>query len=99
MGKFVVCADHPSNEFFRSFPNCFTYKSSKDFVAKVREALASEPQPLTPEQRYNLSWEAATQRFIEYSDLDKVLNNTEDGAKFSRNNGKIIKKSVPLPSL
>ncbi|CAN4113958.1 unnamed protein product [Withania somnifera] len=56
MGKFVVCADHPSNEFFRAFPNCLTYKTSEDFVAK---------------EQYKLSWEAATQRFMEYSDLDK----------------------------
>ncbi|CAI0391073.1 unnamed protein product [Linum tenue] len=76
MGKFVVCADHPSNEFFRSFPNCLTYKTSDDFVAKVKEAMEKEPQPLTPEQSYNLSWEAATQRFMQHSDLDKIL--TED---------------------
>ncbi|CAH2054020.1 unnamed protein product [Thlaspi arvense] len=74
MGKFVVCADHPSNEFFRSFPNCLTYKTSEDFVSKVKEAMSKEPLPLTPEQMYNLSWEAATQRFMEYSDLDKILN-------------------------
>ncbi|KAM0853984.1 hypothetical protein ACQ4PT_050729 [Festuca glaucescens] len=73
MGKFVVCPDHPSNEFFKSFPNCLTYKAPEEFVAKVKEAMASEPQPLTPEQRYSLSWEAATKRFMEYSELDKVL--------------------------
>ncbi|KAJ0027852.1 hypothetical protein Pint_36166 [Pistacia integerrima] len=99
MGKFVICADHPSNEFFTSFPNCLTYKTSEDFVAKVKEALENEPQPLTPEQRYNLSWEAATQRFIEYSELDRVLNNKDDDAKSGRTNGKIVKKSVAMPSL
>ena len=101
MGKFVVCADHPSNEFFRSFPNCLTYKTSEDFVAKVKEAMASEPQPLTPEQRYNLSWEAATQRFMEYSELSKVLNgNEEEGERLSTANGNLImKKSASMPNL
>ncbi|XP_057506954.1 digalactosyldiacylglycerol synthase 1, chloroplastic-like [Actinidia eriantha] len=99
MGKFVVCADHPSNEFFRSFPNCLTYNSPEDFVAKVKEAMDSEPQPLTPEQRYNLSWEAATQRFMEYSDLDKVLNNEKGDAQLTQRNGKIVKRSVLMPNL
>jgi digalactosyldiacylglycerol synthase len=75
MGKFMICVEHPSNEFFMSFPNCLTYKTSEEFVARVKEAMDREPQPLTPKQRYNLSWEATTERFMEYSDLDKVLNN------------------------
>ncbi|KAL0410188.1 UNVERIFIED_CONTAM: Digalactosyldiacylglycerol synthase 1, chloroplastic [Sesamum latifolium] len=98
MGKFVVCADHPSNDFFRAFPNCLTYKTPEDFVAKVREAMANEPQPLTPEQRYSLSWEAATQRFMEYSDLDKVLDNSGDGYS-GRNSNKGLTKSTSLPNL
>uniref|UniRef100_A0A5B7BTI4 Digalactosyldiacylglycerol synthase 1, chloroplastic n=1 Tax=Davidia involucrata TaxID=16924 RepID=A0A5B7BTI4_DAVIN len=99
MGKFVVCADHPSNEFFRSFPNCLTYETPEDFVAKVKEAMANEPQPLTPEQRYNLSWEAATQRFMQYSDLERVFNNDEGDSQSSKTNGKIIAKSVSVPNL
>lgn len=87
MGKLVVCADHPSNEFFRSFPNCLTYKTSEDFVEKVKEAMSKEPLPLTPEQMYNLSWEASTQRFMEYSDVDKILND-----------GRRMRKSRSVPS-
>lgn len=101
MGKFVICADHPSNDFFRAFPNCFTYKSSEEFVAKVKEVLANEPQPLTAVQRYNLSWEAATQRFIEYSELDKVLSKSNvDSMESGRANlVSKMKKSVSMPSL
>lgn len=106
MGKFVVCAEHPSNEFFRSFPNCLTYKTTEEFVEKVREAISNDPKSLTSEQRYSLSWEAATQRFMEYSELDKVLmnddNNDEEMSKaIRRSHGatRNMKKSVSLPNL
>ncbi|KAL5155578.1 Digalactosyldiacylglycerol synthase 1, chloroplastic [Glycine soja] len=99
MGKFVVCADHPSNEFFRSFPNCLTYRTSEDFVTKVKEALENEPYPLTPEQRYQLSWEAATQRFMEYSELDGILNKENNGEKSRVDKGKLIAKSASMPNL
>eukprot|EP00271_Cylindrocystis_brebissonii_P007467 TRINITY_DN21040_c0_g1_i1.p1 TRINITY_DN21040_c0_g1~~TRINITY_DN21040_c0_g1_i1.p1 ORF type:complete len:887 (-),score=159.46 TRINITY_DN21040_c0_g1_i1:1090-3750(-) len=64
MGKIVVCADHESNDFFRSFPNCYTYRSSEEFLQRVRQALAADPVPLSEEQRQMLSWEAATDRFL-----------------------------------
>uniref|UniRef100_A0A0E0MCQ1 Digalactosyldiacylglycerol synthase 1, chloroplastic n=1 Tax=Oryza punctata TaxID=4537 RepID=A0A0E0MCQ1_ORYPU len=104
MGKFVVCADHPSNDFFRSFPNCLTYKTSEDFVAKVKEAMARDPQPLTPEQRYNLSWEAATQRFMEHSELDKVLSSsnrdyTTSTSGCGKSGDNKMKKSASLPNM
>ena len=73
MGKFVICADHPSNEFFKSFPNCYTYKSSEQFVDKIKQAMSAEPLPLSSEHQYLLSWEAATERFLQVSELDKVL--------------------------
>jgi digalactosyldiacylglycerol synthase len=65
MGKFVVVADHPSNEFFKSFSNCLTFKTPEEFVDRVNYAMSATPQPLTPEQRHVLSWEAATERFID----------------------------------
>lgn len=99
MGKFVVCADHPSNEFFKSFPNCLTYKRSEDFVAKVKEAVANEPQPLTPEERYQLSWEAAIQRFMEYSDLDKVLKMEEGNVNSAKRKDKLVTKAHSTPNL
>lgn len=72
MGKIVVCADHPSNDFFRSFPNCYFYRTREEFVQKVQQAMTSEPEPLSPELQYLLSWEAATDRFIDSAGLDNL---------------------------
>ena len=43
MGKWVVCAKHPSNEFFEQFPNCLTYRNEEEFAANVYWALHHEP--------------------------------------------------------
>ncbi|GJS43130.1 retrotransposon protein, putative, unclassified [Tanacetum coccineum] len=92
MGKFAVCADHPSNDFFGAFPNCLTNKTPKEFINKLKEAMSSDPHPLTPEQRYNFSWEAATQRFMKYYDLDKILN-----VSYNRDNSKSKKYMAAVP--
>lgn len=72
MGKIVVCANHPSNEFFMQFPNCRTYDDSEGFVKAILKALADEPAPLTDAQRHALSWEAATDRFLKAAELDTL---------------------------
>eukprot|EP00953_Heterococcus_sp_UTEX-ZZ885_P000957 1024-Heterococcus_DN1.PRE.1 len=49
------------------FPNCLPFTGEREFSANVWRALSMTPQPLTPEQRYSLSWTAATQRLIDSS--------------------------------
>lgn len=76
MGKIVICANHPSNDFFKQFPNCRTYDDSDEFVKVTLKALADEPAQLTDAQRHELSWEAATDRFLRIAELDQVPEKT-----------------------
>ena len=73
MGKIVVCANHPSNEFFKQFPNCRTFENSDGFVKLTQQALAEQPAQLTDAQRHELSWEAATERFLRAAELEQSL--------------------------
>lgn len=70
MGKIVICANHPSNDFFKRFSNCRTYDDNKSFVEATNKALSEEPAQLTDAQRHELSWEAATERFLRVAELD-----------------------------
>ncbi|XP_008803142.1 digalactosyldiacylglycerol synthase 2, chloroplastic-like [Phoenix dactylifera] len=74
MGKIVICANHPSNDFFKQFPNCHMYNTSEEFVKLTLQALAEEPVLLTDELRHELSWEAATHRFLRAADLNEVAS-------------------------
>ena len=79
MKKFVIIPNHPSNSFFFQFPNCLMYKDLHECAGKLRWALMNDPQPLTQDLRYNLSWDAATERLI---DAAMILNrNSEEWAK------------------
>ncbi|KAG8074398.1 hypothetical protein GUJ93_ZPchr0006g44347 [Zizania palustris] len=74
MGKIVICANHPSNEFFKRFPNCHMYNTENEFVRLTMEALAEDPIPLSEELRHELSWEAATHRFVRVADIAPVMS-------------------------
>ncbi|KAG2497202.1 hypothetical protein HYH03_004791 [Edaphochlamys debaryana] len=69
MGKFVLCAQHPSNKFFEQFPNCLTYRTTEEFSEKLQQVLHKDPAPLTPQQLHALTWEAATERFLDVAEL------------------------------
>jgi len=78
MGKRCVLARHPSNNFFEEnfSERChfFTVGDTAGFVAALREALAAGPaSTLPPEQRYTLTWEAASERLFSAAEV-RVLS-------------------------
>ncbi|XP_075510832.1 digalactosyldiacylglycerol synthase 2, chloroplastic-like [Primulina tabacum] len=72
MGKIVICANHPSNDFFKQFPNCRTYDDGVGFIRETLKALQDQPAPQTDAQRHELSWEAATERFLNAAQLNNL---------------------------
>lgn len=58
----MVAAKHPCNEFISQFDNALIYTTPEEFSAHLLHAADNQPKPLTKDERYQLSWEAATER-------------------------------------
>lgn len=65
MGKWLVCARHPCNDFASKFGNCLIYDDAAGFVSNLRRALSEEPSALSEEELEELGWAAATRRLGE----------------------------------
>ncbi len=92
MGKWLVCAEHPSNVFFSQFNNCLIYRDDEEFVQHMKHALTHEPAPMTSEDKQRLTWEAATERFLNVTELTErdltpgPLTSTVDAAAWLAHN-------------
>jgi digalactosyldiacylglycerol synthase len=71
MQKFVICPLHPSNTFFEIFPNCLLYRNKKEFISLLKYALTHDPEPLSDDLKYTLTWEAATERCLQAAIITK----------------------------
>ena len=49
MGKWLICAQHPCNEFASAFPNALVYSNPTEFCELLQHALDNDPQPLDEE--------------------------------------------------
>jgi len=78
MGKKVLIPDHPSNRFFKQFSNTIMYDDPTELVPLLREALASEPLPMSPMEQYQLSWDAASERLLDAAALPQGTPRSRD---------------------
>lgn len=69
MGKWAIVQEHPSNTYFSSFSNCLVYKTPGEFSHHLDYALEHDPSPMSSEERKRLTWEDATQRFLDVAEL------------------------------
>lgn len=78
MGKKVLIPRHPSNIFFEQFSNAIMYDDPMELVPLLREALASEPTPMSPMEQYRLSWDAASERLLDAAALPMGTQRTKE---------------------
>jgi len=64
MGKWLLVPRHPCNEFFESFRNCMVYENAEQFSEMFCFCSQNDPQALSEDEIYRLSWESATDRFL-----------------------------------
>lgn len=74
MGKRVVIARHPSNDFFEAnFPGrvfCFEPGDGNDFLEAIKSADPMAPlEPLSQKQRDLLTWESASERLFDAAEV------------------------------
>lgn len=70
MGKNVVLLRHPSNEFFGRFQNTRFYETPSEFARMLKEALTNPPQEMSEQERAQLNWKQATERFYDAVAID-----------------------------
>ena len=54
---------------FRLSPCPLCCRDPEEFTAKLEHALSHDPRPMTPDQRKRLTWEDATERFLDIAEL------------------------------
>ena len=47
MGKWLLCAGHPENVFFKQFSNALIYSNDVEFAQLLQKAMLQDPPPLT----------------------------------------------------
>eukprot|EP00737_Agarophyton_chilense_P000900 gb/GEZJ01001000.1/.p1 GENE.gb/GEZJ01001000.1/~~gb/GEZJ01001000.1/.p1 ORF type:complete len:566 (+),score=70.54 gb/GEZJ01001000.1/:2459-4156(+) len=97
MGKLVVCLEHPSNEFFSTFPNCKTYRTPEEFSSVFQNALQSEPLPLSVQDSYRFTWEAATERLYDAMRMPLNQSNPSKVGAALASAHKTLSKIYPQP--
>lgn len=99
MGKLVVCMEHPSNEFFASFPNCMTYRTPAGFSAAVKSALEREAIMLSEVDARRLTWEDATERLYDAMKLPLSKSQPSKMGKALASAHAMMSKIYPQPGM